>query len=80
VQTLKQECLDHFLVVGERHLAHLVKEFVEHYHEERPHQALCNVPLSEAGDDTPKVLRFPSGEVRYRERLGGLLKHYYRAA
>jgi putative transposase len=28
----------------------------------------------------PRVLPFPSGEVVCRERLGGLLKHYYRAA
>ena len=78
VQALRTECLDHFLVVGERHLAHIVKEF-EHYHGERPHQGVGNVPLCEAGEDGPPVLRFPSGEVRCRERLGGLLKHYYRA-
>jgi putative transposase len=80
VQSLRTECLDHFLVCGERHLAHLVREFVEHYHRERPHQALGNVPLPEAEDGAPRVLRFPTGEVRCRERLGGLLKHYYRAA
>jgi hypothetical protein len=28
----------------------------------------------------PQVLMFPTGEVKCRERLGGLLKHYYRAA
>jgi len=82
VQTLKTECLDHFLVCGERHLHHLVTNFVAHYLEERPHQGLGNVPLPEAGktDDEPAVLSFPTGEVKCRERLGGLLKHYYRAA
>ena len=37
VQTLRVECLDHFVICGEKHLQHLVKEFSAHYHEERPH-------------------------------------------
>jgi putative transposase len=79
VQSLRTECLDHFLILGERHLGHLVREYVEHYNEERPHQAKGNVPLPDADRD-PVILPFPSGEVRCRERLGGLLKHYHRAA
>ena len=46
VQTLRVECLDHFVVCGEKHLQHLVKQFSVHYHEERPHQGRGNVPLS----------------------------------
>ena len=45
VQTLRVECLDHFVVCGEKHLQHLVKEMVAHYHEERPHQSLENEPI-----------------------------------
>jgi hypothetical protein len=81
VQAVKTECLDHFVVCGERHLRHLVREFVAHYHAERPHQALGNVPLpaaASAGD--PPILPFPRGPVRCRTRLGGLLRHYHRAA
>jgi putative transposase len=83
VQSLRQECLDHFLVLGEGHLRHLVREYVEHHNHERPHQGRGNVPLPEAeADDAgePRVLPLPSGEVRCRRRLGGLLKHYHRAA
>jgi putative transposase len=80
VQTLRTECLDHFLILGERHLGHIVREFVEHYHLERPHQSLGNVPPCEADGDEPRILKFPSGEVKCRERLGGLLKHYHREA
>jgi putative transposase len=80
VQTLRTESLDHFLVLGERHLAHIVKEFVTHYNEERPHQGVGNVPLPEANEPEPVILQFPSGEVKCRERLGGLVKHYYRVA
>jgi putative transposase len=80
IRTLRSECLDHFVVCGERHLDYLVKHFVAHYLEERPHQGVGNVPLPDAAGDEPGTLPFPSGKVKCRERLGGLLKHYYRAA
>ena len=38
--TVREECLDHFVIVGERHLCHLLKQFVAHYHAERYHQGL----------------------------------------
>lgn len=73
VQTLQVECLDHFVVIGPKHLDHLVCEFVEHYHQERPHQALGNAP--------PRgPVPVGHGEILCKERLGGLLKHYYRKA
>jgi putative transposase len=80
VQSLRQECLDHFLILGEGHLRHVLKEYLEHYNGERPHQAKGNVTLPEADAEELRVLPFPSGEVRCRERLGGLLRHYHRAA
>ena len=73
VQTIKQECLDHFLIVSEKQLNYIVREFVEHYHTERPHQSLGNAPLS----GLPPA---SDGEIIRHERLGGLLKHYSRAA
>ena len=79
VQSLRRECPDHFVVLGARHLAHLVREFVAHYNQERPHQTKGNIPLSEA-DEASRILPFPSGKVKRRSRLGGLLKHSYRAA
>jgi putative transposase len=82
-QTLRVSRLDHFLILGESHLRCVVKEFVEHYNTERPHQARGNVPLPVAAADDagePPIPPFPKGEVRCRERLGGLLKHCHRAA
>jgi putative transposase len=76
-QTLRQELLDHFVVFGEKHLRHLLTEFLTHYNSERPHQGIGNVPLTE---DPPGVLPFPRGRVQCRKRLGGLLRHYHRAA
>jgi putative transposase len=83
VQSLKQECLDHFLICGEGHLRHVVNEFLADYNEERPHQSRGNVLLPDAeADDAgePRVLPFPAGAVRCHERLGGLLRHYHRTA
>jgi hypothetical protein len=36
VQTIEQECLDKFIVFGREHLDHVCREYVEHYHAERP--------------------------------------------
>jgi hypothetical protein len=36
IQSLGTECLDHFVVCGERHLRHLIANYVAHH--ERPHQ------------------------------------------
>jgi putative transposase len=81
LQSLRRECLDHFVICGVRHLIHLLREYVDgYYNTERPHQAKGNVPLKEADRDEPSVVPFPSGEVKCHERLGGLLRHYYRAA
>ena len=50
-------------------------EFVMHYHHERNHQGLDNKLIR----PDPKFVR-EGGEVQRRERLGGLLKYYYKAA
>jgi putative transposase len=80
VMTAKTECLDHFVVFDEDHLRYILREFLDHYHAERPHQGVGNRPLSQE-DDPPAILSVPSAaEVKCRQRLGGLLKHYYRDA
>jgi len=77
IQSLRRECLDHFIPIGLRHLDHLVSEYLEHYHLERPHQGLGNRLLGDrqrAGHDPPE----DEGEVVCRVRLGGVLRHYER--
>ena len=37
IRSVKGEALDHFVVFGESHLNHIVREYVEHYHTERAH-------------------------------------------
>ncbi len=75
VQAIEQECLDQFIVFGAEHFDHVVSEYVEHYHTERPHQAMGNVPLIAAA-----LPAGTDGKVVCRERLGGVLRHYFREA
>ena len=61
--------------LGENHLRRAVEEFMLHYHGERNHQGLDNViiePEAHIGET--------DGEVQCRDRLGGLLRYYHRAA
>jgi len=75
VRSIKSECLDRMIFFGERQLRHAVSEFLAHYHEERNHQGLGNrLIMPEEGVDATE------GAVRCRERLGGLLRYYHRAA
>ena len=79
VQTVKRELLDRFVVFGEAHLRHLLSQFLSHYHEVRPHQALGNAPP--CGPPAPADGPPPGpAEVVCEERLGGLLRHYRRRA
>jgi putative transposase len=87
VQTIQDECLDHFIVCGTRHFDYLCKEFLEHYQKERPHQGLENcVPAARVRKRkkkmaAPVATMLPRlGEIRCKKRLGGLLKSYSRAA
>ena len=75
VRTIKESCLDRLILVGERSLRRAVTEFMAHYHLERNHQGLGNrliVPLVAHGIGNDRIAA--------RERLGGLLKYYYRPA
>lgn len=74
IQSIQVECLDHFLVFGEKHLDYLVREYVEHYHTERPHQSLGNRLISREPSSRSK------GSISCRTRLGGLLKDFTRRA
>lgn len=75
VRSVKSECLAKIIPLGERHLRKAVKEYTEHYHQERNHQGLDN-ELIEKVTAGPKM----DGTVACRERLGGILNYYYRRA
>jgi putative transposase len=79
VQTIKTECLDHFIAFGQDHLNHLVSEFVEHYNESRPHSNRNHRPPCDPSPE-PKWETIRLEDVVCRERLGGVIKTYRRAA
>lgn len=73
VRSIKEECLDRIVPLGERHFRRTLKEFVAHYHRERNHQGLGN----ELVDGVVRPRR--RGPVRRRQRVRGV-PSYYRAA
>jgi transposase InsO family protein len=76
VRSVKEECLSKLILFGEGSLRRALTEFVEHYHVERNHQGKGNVILFPSAEIPPT-----SGPlIRCNRRLGGLLKHYSRAA
>ena len=77
VRSVKQECLSKLILFGEGSLRRALVEFVEHFHAERNHQGKGNVLLFPSNDGSHSRRR---RSVLCRERLGGLLKYYCRAA
>jgi putative transposase len=76
VRTIRAECLDWPLILNRRQLERVLRVFVEHYNTQRPHRALKLQPPQRAQPPpTPTV-----GEIRRRDRLGGLIHEYYRTA
>src|SRR2546426_11132769 len=76
VRSVKEECLSRFILFSEHSLSHILKEYVAHYHQERPHQGKGNVVLLSSPDQDSAR----QGPIQCRERLGGLLKYYARDA
>ena len=74
-RSLKEECLDRMIFFGEKSLRDAVGTFLDHFHAERNHQGLANRVI-EPGDEISRR----DGEVLCRERLGGMLRYYYRKA
>ncbi|WP_439630342.1 integrase core domain-containing protein [Gemmata sp.] len=77
-QSLRQECLDHFIVPGEDTLRHVTRAFLEHYNRDWSHHGVGNDPLPQAATSEPKepgpsAPPLPTGKVRCKERLGGSL-------
>jgi len=76
VRTVRAECLDWLLILNRRHLERVLRVYVDHYNRERPHRAL---ELRPPEPDEPRD-RSVAGEIHRRDRLGGLVHEYYRAA
>jgi len=75
MRSVKEECLERMIFFGEHALRSAATCFLEHYHAERSHQGLGN-RLIEPGEEAGRT----TGQIACRERLGGLLRYYYREA
>jgi len=75
VRSIKDECVNRMIFFGERSLRKATREFADHYHAERNHQGLDNQLIEPSG-----VAPRSRGEIQRRERLGGMLRFYYRLA
>ena len=74
IRSIREECLNRVIPLGEAHLRELIREYMAHYHEERPHQGLGGEFIQPAKDCAA------NGPLVRRARLGGLLNYYYREA
>jgi len=75
IGTIRRDCLDHVIVLNERHLRRVLKEYLTYYHESRTHLGLRkDVPM-------PRAIQAPDlGPVVAEPVLGGLHHRYYRQA
>ena len=72
---VKREVINKMILVGEAQVRYVVEQYAEYYNKERPHQGMGNRRLTEPEEPPPR-----EGPVLCRERLGGLLKSYFRQA
>ena len=70
VCSVRRECLDHLIIVNERHLNVVLEEYVDYYKTRRPHQGISQ--KSREGSFEP----VNTGTVYRRELLGGLINDY----
>jgi putative transposase len=75
VRSIKESCLKRVIFFGEESLRTAIQNFVVHYHRERNHQGLANRLISPEPEHLGNA-----GQVQVRQRLGGMLNYYYRAA
>jgi putative transposase len=75
IRTLRTDCLDRILILGRRHLEHVLRVYRHHYNEHRPHRALGFLPPNGSEPTRPNA----TDQLRRRDLLGGLI-HEYEAA
>jgi len=86
VRTIRSECLDHLLIVNARHLERVLRSYVRHYNQHRPHQGISQeipaprLPSSMMAAASAQALQSRPRHVHRRDRLGGLIHEYEFAA
>lgn len=73
VRTVREECLDHILIINDAHLHRVLLEYVAYYNASRPHQGINqNIPI-------PIAASLNTGRIQCRKVLGGIINDYYRS-
>src|SRR2546428_2826825 len=75
VRSIKEEVLEQMVMLGECALYYAIQQYLAHYHYERNHQGLDNHLIARE-----EGVGCPTGQVVRRQRLGGLISYYHRAA
>ena len=75
IGTLRRELLDHVIVLGERHLLRLVRQYTLYYNADRPHMSLDGDAPEARAVEPPRA-----GRIIALPRVGGLHHRYARAA
>lgn len=76
---MRADCLDRILILGRRHLEHVLNVYRRHYNEHRPHRALDLLP-PDRGDSAPLDQPTTAQHLRRHGLLGGLVHEYQLAA
>jgi putative transposase len=81
VGSVRRECLDRLLIFGRRQLEHVLRVYIRHFNQQRPHRALDLRPPESGNrtDPSPATTIHPQ-QVRRRDLLGGLIHEYEAAA
>jgi putative transposase len=79
VRTVRADCLDRILILGRRHLEHVLRVYCRHYNQNRPHRALRLLP-PDGRDASPPDQATETRRLRRRDLLGGLIREYEMAA
>jgi putative transposase len=75
IGSIRRECLDHVVVIGERHLRAILTKYVDYYNGSRTHLSLAK------DAPEPRTVQRPSeGRVVAMPRVGGLHHEYLRRA
>lgn len=75
VRTIKEQCLSRLIITSESSLRKALREYLEHYHQERCHQGIGNViPFPRKEDNVGCT----EGRIVRKNRLGRLLNYYHR--
>ena len=75
IGSIRRECLNHVIVLNERHLCRILSEYFDYYHNAR-----CHLSLDRNSPNPRRVEPSSEGEVVSLPQLGGLQHRYTRRA